>query len=171
MAFSLVTSRAFFSTVQYEQELADDSWLSKFESAADVCRAPSRWVAHECWGEGKKYIVTYHSDPTEFVNHEIDQKTSSGIQKVLRIVIGLILSVPGQIVAIPLMAIAYCSEETRLKHKTTVVKLTDEEKGKLAELIQKRQILARERQGCEPFSIVCLLCSICCLLCCLVCKR
>lgn len=171
----------FFSTVQYASGLESDSWLSKFENAADVCRSPSRWFAGELWGGGKKYefkILMLQtvggaelspSARSMICLSAIKTKAAQGMQKVLRIIVGLLLSLPGQIAAIPLMAIAYVSQEIRLKHKAVVRPLSPEETQKLKELIAERQKLAKERQGCEAIS--CLLLSICCLLCCLVCKK
>lgn len=169
-----VDTMGFFKTVQYAQELEDDSWLSKFEAAADVCRAPYRWLESEWNSEnGKKYLMTCYDAQgllsDELHVKEVGSKITQGIQKVMRVVAGLLFSLPGQIVAIPLMAVAYSSEEIRLKHKIAVRNLSDDEKQKLEELIDKRQELAKERQGCEPVS--CLLFSICCLLCYLVCKK
>lgn len=169
MDFSFSAGRAFFNTAQYESGVEDDTWLSKFEAAADVCRAPSRWLAGELWSGGKTYEVTRRFHPVDFEAEEVDQNDSEGFQKVMRIVMGLIFSLPGQIAAIPLMAIAYCSEEIRLKHKVTVVELSDEEKKKLADLISEREKLTAERQGCEPVS--CILLTICYLLCHLACKE
>lgn len=171
-----------FNTVQYHPALKDDSWIGKLEAAADVCRGPSRWVAAEFFGWGKTYIVGYMLPPKAGedekvenvlnfgVQEEEDLPVVTGMQKAMRIALGIILSVPGQILAVPLTAIIYCcSEEIRLKHTIAVRKLSDEEQQKLAELIMKRQELAKERQGCEPIS--CALWTICSLLCYLVCCK
>jgi hypothetical protein len=165
----------FFNTVQYDADFEDNSWLSKVEAAADVCRAPSQWLAAELWSGGKKYIVTKpdSNKMSDFDDgvccNEVKPKVTQGMQKVIRIGLGLFLSLPGQILALPLMGIAYAaSKEIFLKHKISVRKLSEEEQKELVELIQKRQELAKERQGCEPN---CLLCTICCLLCYLVCSK
>lgn len=156
-----------FNTVQYYSEIQDDGWSSYAESAANVCRAPGRWLAAEFWGGGKSYVVT-RSDKIDncFNVNEAKLAQSEGWRKVARIVMGLALSIPGEILAIPLMGFAFTSEEIKLKHKVTVTQLTQEESARLASLIDERQKLAKERQGCEPISC-CLLFSICYLLCCI----
>lgn len=153
----------FFNKVYYVDEIKDNGWLSQFETAADICRAPSRWVATELWNGSKVYEMDldFHEPRNE--------SQTEGIRKVIRVVLGLILAIPGQLLAIPLMGIAFLSEEIRLKHKVMVVELSKEEADKLQELITQRVNLAKEKQGCEPIS--CLLVSICLLLCCLVCKK
>lgn len=179
MDFSTRFNTGFFNTVQYDSDLQDDSVFSRLEAAADVCRAPSRWVATEIWSGGKTYTIHHIKEDDEIqqdgenqnLNCEAtDSKSMQGIQKVVRILAGLILSLPGQVLALALMGAAFIgSEEIRLKHKMSVRTLSEEERQKVEELIQKRQELAKERQGCEPVS--CILCSICCLLCCLVCQK
>jgi hypothetical protein len=171
MDFFNTLGNGFFHHVQYAKEFKDDSWSSQLEDAAQVCRAPSRWVA-ELWGEGKKYKVTFYDADTltdDIHLIEVQPKVSEGIQKVIRTVLGILFAVPGQIAALPLMGLAYLNEEIRLKHQVAVRTMTDEDNKKLAEMIQKRLELAKERQGCEPIS--CLLFSICCLLCCLMCSK
>lgn len=158
----------FFNTVQYDSDLKDDSWFSKFENAADVCRAPARWFATEAWGGGKTYTVNVIDDKGEFACEEVESKAAQGAQKAIRIGLGVLLGIVGQVLALALMGVAFISEEIRLKHKISVRTLSDDEQQKLNDFVNKRQELAKERQGCEPVS--CLLCSICCLLCCLVLK-
>lgn len=178
MVFFDQLNMGIFNTVQYSQELQDDGWFSKIEAAADVCRGPSRWLADECRGvflrlSGKAYTVTYVDNVVTKTNEiyweEEEPRLTEGSQKIMRIVLGLFLSLLGQVLALPLMGIAYFSEEIRLKHKMTVKELTDEERQKLKDLIDKRQELAKERQGCEPIS--CFLFSIWSLLCYLVCCK
>lgn len=173
MEFWTRLNTGIFNTVQYDSDIKDESFFSKLEAAADVCRAPSRWVASEIWGGGKTHMISHINQDDEnqdLVCEEIDSKSMQGMHKVIRIVVGLILSLPGQALALPLTGAAIIgSEEIWLKHTMSVRTLSDEEQQKLEELIQKRQELAKDRQGCEPIS--CLLCSICCLLCCLVCRQ
>ncbi len=169
MNFVSRVDKGFLNTIQYAPEFKDESWLSQFEVAADVCRAPTRWIAAEFWNGGKQYFVTRLDGQQNLSVQEIETKVTQGFQKVARIFIGIILFIPGQILAVPLMSIAYVSDEIRLKHKISVRELSDSEKQELDGLIQKRQELAKERQGCEP--VTCILFSICCLLCCLVCRK
>ncbi len=158
----------FFNSVSYAPSILDDSWYSQAEALADVCRGPRRWLAGELWNGGEKYQITEVS--TENIDiEEVLTIQSQGIQKVLRVVIGLLLSIPGEAVAAFFMAFAFTNEEIRLKHKVTVRELSADEKQKLTDLIEERQKLARERQG-EPITCS-ILCSICCLLCCLVCFK
>jgi hypothetical protein len=160
----------FFNTVQYDLNVEDDSFISQLEAVADVCRAPSRWVAAEFWEGGKTYsIKNVKEEEVDLACNDTPSKSTQGMQKAIRVFAGAILSLPGQALALAFMAAAYTNEEIRLKHTMSVRTLSDEEKEKLADLIQKRQELAKERQGCEPVS--CLLFSICCLLCCLVCQK
>lgn len=130
----------FFDKVYFSSENLDSGWLSKFEAAADVCRAPSRWVANELWNGGIVYKI--YIQLGDFVDiYKENQPQSEGIKKVIRVVVGLILAIPGQLLALPLMGIAFFSEEIRLKHKLAVVDLSDEEFDKLERLIEERKIL------------------------------
>lgn len=161
----------FFSTVEYSQTMQDNGWFSKAETAADILRAPSRWVAAEVWGGGKRFkvfekqeLLHIHKDLT---CKEFPEELAQGIRKIARIFIGGILSLFGQILAIPCMSLAFLSSEIRLKHKFASRELTAEERTQLRKMIDERMKLAKERQGCEPIS--CLLCSICLLMCSMVC--
>jgi hypothetical protein len=161
------SNMGFFSTVYYGQGLEDNSCCSYAETIADVCRAPSRWVASDLFGTEKTYmIISYNENEVEVL---VPNNNTEGWRKVLRVIVGLIFSIPGALMAVPFMALAYASEEIRLKHRVVANELTPEETKRLKELIDERQRLAKERQGCEPVS--CLLFSICCLLCCMVCCR
>lgn len=160
-----------YSTVEYAPELVDDSWTSYAEAAADVCRAPGRWVAAELWGGGKKVVIT--STWNDEVYFDEKSSDAESFKRVVRFVAGLALSVFGNLLAIPFMAVAYLNEEIRLKHRVVYqmqndLKVAPEDYARLNELVEERQRLAKERQGCEPIS--CLLLSICCMLCYLVCK-
>lgn len=156
----------FFSTVQYGPSLKDDSWTSYAEAAADFCRAPGRWVAAELWDGGKKKVIT----ALDQNRVDVEEKTpeATGFKRAVRFIIGIATCVFGNLLALPLMAFAYLNEEIRLKHQAVHMKTSPETLKRLNELVEERQRLAKERQGCEPIS--CLLVSICCLLCCLVCR-
>jgi hypothetical protein len=161
---NFLNKTGFFSTVEYAPNLADNSWCSKAEKVADVCRAPGNWVA-ELWAGGKKHEITVVSKDEGRAT--IKDNKSEGLRKVIRVIVGLVLSIPGQLLAVPFMGIAFISDEIRLKHTVAHRNLNAAEMEKLAELIAKRQELAKSKQGCEPiscflFSIVCLLCCICC---------
>lgn len=158
----------FFTHVEYSPELRDNGWFSQAEKFASICRGPSRWLAGELWSGGKKFEIK-NVNENNIELEDISPKASHGIQKVLRIVIGFFLSIPGELLALPFMALAFVSEEIRLKHTVTCRELSKEEKLRLNELIEERQKLAKERQG-EPITCS-ILCSICCLLCCLVCAK
>lgn len=157
-------------SVQYDPEYKDNSWYSLAEEAADICRAPCQWVESELRSGGKKYVLT-KSDDNLFKAEEVETNCTRGIQKVLRIVIGSLLSLPGKALAVPLMAYAFSSEEIRLKHQIVCRELTSEEQKKLIDLIEERQRLAKERQGCDPIISPCILASICCMLCCIICCK
>lgn len=120
--------------------------------------------------EGGKKIVITRWDANEqkvISSHTI----GNGLQKVIRVIVGLISSLPGQLVSLPFMAFAYTNEEIRLKHHVGCLKLSVQQKDRLAELIEARQTLERERQGSDPVFTPSILCCICCLLCCFVCCR
>jgi len=161
----------FFSTVNYVSAWKDNSWLSKFEDAANVCRAPSRWIASELTPQYSKVyevsiihgLLSQQSEPTKAV---------TGALRVARAVLGVLFSIPGQIVAIPLMAVAFCSQEIRFKHKYAAKQLSDLDEMYLKNWITERKKLADEKKGCE--AVTCFLCSMCTivsLLCCIAFKK
>ena len=72
----------FFSTVLYSPELIDNSWTSYAEAAADLCRAPGRWVAAELWEGGKKVVIT--STWKDDVIFEEKSSESEGFNRIVR---------------------------------------------------------------------------------------
>jgi hypothetical protein len=113
-----------------------------------VCRAPSRWVAGHIWGGGKFYRVV--NEDFCLVRLAFKQESSLS-KKIMRVVIGVLLSLPGQIISVPLMLLAYTSKEIRLKHQFALMNLTDQQKDELHPLIHARQPL--EKQRCEGVSV------------------
>lgn len=158
----------FFSNVQYGPKIASNGWLNLAEEAANVCRAPRRWLSADLLGAQKHWVVMGCSKD-QLEKQEMAPDVSQGIRKVIRVVLSLFLALPGELAGAFFMAIAYINPEIRLKHQAAVRDLTVEERQKLADFIQARQKLAEERQGCDP--ITCLLCSICCMMCSLVSKK
>lgn len=160
----------FFSKVEYNTpELQDNSWTSKCENIADVLRAPRRWLAGDCFGAGKTFIVI--KEGLGFDDQH--SKEVKVFQKIIRDVIAIVTFIFGELFALPFMAVAFLNKEIRLKHAIAVRNLTEEEKKELQDLINQRLELAKDKQGCEPVTGLGLsfLCSITCLLCCVVCRK
>lgn len=144
----------FFSAIQYAPQIkSNPSFLTYAENAADFCRAPVRWVS-EIWGGGQKYVIPMTG------RLEIIPNESKGLQKLVRLVLGAILCIPGFIAGAAFMGIAYINEEIRLKHKCVTVNMTQEESARLRQLVEERNATP-ERKGCDP--ITCSLCSLVCL--------
>ena len=87
----------FFSTVQYSPELIDNSWTGYAESAADVCRAPGRWIAAELWDEGKQVVIT--STWNDDVIFEEKSSKAEGLIRIVRFIAGIALCVFGNLLA------------------------------------------------------------------------
>ncbi|MCE2982050.1 MAG: hypothetical protein LW832_00650 [Parachlamydia sp.] len=163
----------FFTTVNYPyNESKNKNLYEMAEQAAHVLRTPSKWLAADLFRQNTSYEVSLERNGlgNDLLCLTADTSEVHGFKKALRTIVSLATFVFGELLAAPLMSIAFQSEEIRLKHKYAVSLLTDEQYDRLKELISARQNLENERQGCEPVSI-CLLSSICCLLCCLVCCR
>jgi hypothetical protein len=159
----------FFNRVEYnDKEMQNDNWFSKAEKAAQILRAPSHWLAAEVW-YATTYMIYPNVNTSTFDKFERDDNVVGVMRKIIRVVVGIILSIPGQILALPLMAIAYRDEEIRLKRKVSVQSLSEEEANRLGELLEARQKLEEEKKG-EPITCS-ILYSICYMLCCLVCKK
>ncbi len=154
----------FYTKVNYAQDLQDNSIYGKAEAAADVCRAPRRWIAME--------LGFSRMELRFFIANDLLKKSlkpvpeAEGLKRVVRLIVSLALFIPGEIVGSVLMASACLSKEIRLKHTYSVRPLTTCDKDKLKMLIQERVRLQKERQGCEPIS--CMLLTVVCLLCFLV---
>lgn len=150
----------------------DTSIYAKSESIANVLRAPGRWFAAQCWNGGKMICITNKNpnsnESSSLVRYSQGTDPKTTMQKILRLLVGAVLSIPGHALAIPFMSFALISQEIRLKHQFSVRDLTKEENEQLKALIEERKSRANQKQGCEP--ITCILCSICCLLCTLVCR-
>lgn len=155
----------FFNTV-HNVGFKDNSAFGWAERIANVCRAPRRWLAADLGIGSKEYSVTLVKDELKLGENETFR--SQRLRKVVRLIVGVILSIPGEMIASSLMAAAFFSPEIRFKHKFSTYKMDDQDYEKMKQMINERQKLAKERQGCEPFS--CSLVTIICLLCCLVCK-
>lgn len=144
----------FFNRVDYQPNQIDNGWLSKFETAADICRTPSQWIATELWNGGRRYELLVGGAYEDVVGVYVAKSPlpqSEGIKKVICIAFGIILAIPGQLLAIPLMGIAFTSEEIRLKHKaSSVAQLADDEETKLQDLIEERR--NSKIQRFNPFS-------------------
>lgn len=152
--------RGFFNTVQYDSNLIDNSFASLMENVADKCRAPCRWIART-----EPYILYENWICGALVR----RKEPTNWKRVVTVVVGLILAVPGQVLGTFAMAAAYgLSKEIRLKHAISVRKLTRLEAIEIRDLIIARQASATKTEKCDPIS--CLLCSILCCLCVLSCK-
>lgn len=140
----------FFNTVNYSNDPSnripqDNSWYAKAESLADACRAPGRWVAAEVWDGG----VTYSVGGFMGVNakSEYTPLADGCIEKMVRVALGVLLAIPGFLLSIPLMSLAFLSEEIRLKHSVSVRDLMGEEGSRFITLINKRQALAEEKKA------------------------
>jgi hypothetical protein len=154
----------FYTKVNYAQDLQDNSIFGKAEAAADVCRAPRRWIAMEL-GFSRK-TPKFYIEQNSINKSLIAAPKAKGLKRVVRLIMGLALFIPGEIVGSALMASAYLCKEIRLKHDFSVRPLSSRDNAKLKELIQERTRLQKERQGCEPIS--CMLLTVVCLLCFLV---
>ena len=111
---------------------------------------------------------------TQYQTDEIHRPKDDCLKRTIRVIIGVVVCLFGNLLAIPLMASAYSNEEIRLKHKLAIqnlknISLKRAETDQFQKLIEERQRLVKERQGCEPMS--CILLSICCMLCILVCRQ
>lgn len=132
----------FFNFVKYDstQIRPDDSIYGIFESVADCYRAPSRWVFTELWGGTKKYKITLNPTRENPLSCQENYIPSlKGFQKVVRIIVGLVFGLFGQMLAFSFMAVAFISEEVRLKHKFSVSPLSKHEAEKLNGFISERQ--------------------------------
>lgn len=151
---------AFFNTV-YNAGIKDDSWYGMAEAAANVLRAPRRWLIADLGLNFKIYTVNIHG-----VIDSIRTNACQGIKKIIRVIVSLVLVIPGEFLAASFMAAAYLSPEIRLKHTATVRKLTDLESSELTKMIQERQRLEKERQGepvtCWLATVICLSCTVLC---------
>lgn len=152
----------FNTNVQYIPSQVDNrnnvfAWA---ETAADVCRTPGRWLASTLWDGGRKVTVAKDDGIIEGDNKEAKLGC---VMKTIRTLVGLVLFIPGEIMGAKLMAFAFLSEEIRLKHKMAVTPLTQEQKERLQQLVNERQVLASEKKECDPIS--CVLCTMLCLLC------
>ena len=136
----------FFSTVLYSPELIDNSWTSYAEAAADLCRAPGRWVAAQLWEGGKKVVIT--STWKDDVIFEEKSSESEGFNRIVRCIAGIALCLFGSLLAVPFMAVAYLNEEISLKHrliyqKLNALKVAPADYERLNELVEERQRLAK----------------------------
>ncbi|MGA8164691.1 MAG: hypothetical protein WB791_06660 [Waddliaceae bacterium] len=159
---------SFFSTVHYAPLLQDKGWVAKAEAAADVCRAPARWICSEfqVLDKGRVYYYIENLD-SSITAEERESKPTKGMRKAMRIMAGILLSIPGQLLGSALMGIAFTSKEIRLKHQTVSTLSTKEKKEELQRFVDERRRVANEQQGCD--SISCSLCTIICLLCYIAC--
>lgn len=143
----------FFTTVQYTNEhtagLINKSVTGYAERIADLCRLPGNMAAAELWGGGKKYQIT-------LINGRIACRVGSmipkeGLTKALRIVLGVTVGAFGQLLALPLMALAFTNEEIRLKHR--VINPSEEGGDRLRELIRARLDLAAQKAPLNAYHL------------------
>ena len=115
-----VTPNSYFKTsLDSHNELFD-----YFEAAADICRTPSRWITslanvqREYNAEITNSLATNTSgNPYIQVGANYKELKLSGniIHKIMRIAIGVILAIPGEVIGSLFMAVAYCGSVVRAK--------------------------------------------------------
>jgi hypothetical protein len=159
----------FLNSVQYEKGLPEmNSICGYLEKAADFCRKPGMWFASEVWDGGKKIEIIQDTEELDLAVKKTSNRSNNPLLKVVRIIVGIVLGIPGAIVGGILMALAYISEEVRLKHKVSNLKeeMSPEDHEKLMDFMKSRQ--QREKSGnaaadgcCAAF-IVALSCLSCC---------
>lgn len=161
--------KAFFSTVQYNEDLADNSWGSWAENIADKCRVPVQWVTVEFKG-GTRYKFKQATGSGDYFPRREDPAVLTGYRRVLRIIAGLVLAIPGAIFGAIAMGVAYgINKEISLKHRYALGALSPQEMSELGSLIQERRLLATKKEECNP--ITCFFGTIICMLCYLICRQ
>lgn len=161
----------FFNTIHNHADIADKSWAGYFESLANGCRAPAQWVSAELCNSGVRKAYEFRNINV-MAEYSSDQfQRDSCCLRVARTVIGLIVCSFTYLLSMPLMGLAYTSQEIRLKHALSVRILSVEEEAQLRELVEARQSLQAQRLGCDGGLSAVILGSICCLLCTLVCCK
>lgn len=113
------------------KSLEEKSLCGTFENIADGCFAPGRWLASALWDGGQDYIIQGSIQRYVEINKDgirEPQKRPIGANaeardvvlntahKIARLFFGVLLVLPGMIIGTFFMALAYGSEEVRLKH-------------------------------------------------------
>lgn len=156
---------AFFNTVHYVG-IKDSSIFGKFEQAANVCRAPRRWLAADLGLVSGSKVYTVGLINVNLFLQTNETSESQGIKRVVRLIISLFLSIPGEILGLTLMSAAYLSREIRLKHAISQRKLSPVELTELKTVLEQRHQLSKERQGRDEDGCATLLCCLCLTLIC-----
>lgn len=131
--------KSLFFTVEYDQNITkDNSWAARAEWVADQCREPGRWVA-QLWGGGIKYKLQ-PDDEYGVMSNRTYPAYFKGWEAIARVVVGVVVGIFGEILALPFMGFALCaSKEIRLKHKFITCGLSEEEQKNLMDIIKTRK--------------------------------
>lgn len=101
----------------------DDSEIFNFfEGMADVCRTGSRWVCSDLFNIQREYntevTLRPHFNPTIYKKPTEIKLSQQLIHKIIRVIIGLIVAIPGEIAGSCFMVLAYLNKSIRAKHST-----------------------------------------------------